>query len=1120
MTTLTELVRCAEEQLRAEFDVAVGLTAAVTAECAEQATDQQRAAAALRALTRRSRALDGARLRVQRLEGAVRHYTEVMPFLSDGWEAQRALIAQAFAEDPLDGLASWLDYWFAAAGSRRIDALLRLQSAIPLPSAASVLAERMEVATRALTERDWLRCHQVLEIGAAGVTVGARRVPGRVFPQDREPGSTVRENLRLLTVRLALHDGRVDRADAVLDPAGHGAPTAPRLALRSRSLRLRGAEEEAEALLKEARDLEPHDPDVAVESIVRARAAGDLDTALDHARSAVEGLLSLTDVESDLGRLIAPPAELWLAAAERAWSEGDRDGAARFADRTAITAAPDDYELHAAVGEIRSRAARSQAESREALLFAGEQRTAAGQLEHARRDYEAAGAGTAADETEARVQAGAQLRWADVVCAIARQRPYRDFADQLTAVLARLRAAQAHVDVDLAESWSYLTESDLCKQLSRSADTKDRDSLEWAALRAAARAVALNPSWSLPWLTLAGAATTCDLYRVADRSAELAFRIEPGEAALTARVRALVSLGLYEPALDLLGAGSDPWRRCVRGHVALMLGQADQALDHFAGVTIGRNWSWAWRSSVCALAVIGDLASARARSEEFMSAVADRAGERAWLRAAAFDALVHQRLDAAERYADRLCEGAGPRAAKSRRIKGQILLLSADPAGWHLIREGLADDPLPAAMDVWERQERPVLEALARERGVKLSSRHLHRSTRRSRTRLGTEDPFEELRQAAAHATVESAGTAELAEAALRVAVGFDDDRSAELLQRLSDEFGLSAEAESLRRHRPESRAEGTPSAEPSSSEATDAPPDHRPQLRLRVPTSWAAELCGAGYEDQLFMYRLPALCNEAAGAAAESSLIASDELEPDGYQIYVDDLLVAAGRADPASRYCPADALTLLPEQASADPSVVATDQGVAVPVAALDQHSDLSALVTLSAAEAIAEQCADIARENGIVLAPPTRATRPRSQHAPGGDGGGVAAGLPNVNALAHWRWELRGRPEGSGADAAADWRAAERLRHQLVAQVAYFRWIDRGRPFGDPLTDWFAAEAELAVGRTGEGRSVAASIGDQLSHQIIEEAAYFHWIERGRPDGSAWADWSASETVAEVR
>ena len=31
----------------------------------------------------------------------------------------------------------------------------------------------------------------------------------------------------------------------------------------------------------------------------------------------------------------------------------------------------------------------------------------------------------------------------------------------------------------------------------------------------------------------------------------------------------------------------------------------------------------------------------------------------------------------------------------------------------------------------------------------------------------------------------------------------------------------------------------------------------------------------------------------------------------------------------------------------------------------------------------------------------------------------------------------------------------------RHDLVAKIAYALWVKRGRPFGSPEADWFAAE-----------------------------------------------------------
>jgi hypothetical protein len=90
----------------------------------------------------------------------------------------------------------------------------------------------------------------------------------------------------------------------VLGADGQDQDTAPRLALRARLARLRGLGRKAESQLAEARDLQPYDLDLAAELIAQARQRGEPDTALDYARSAVEALLSLTDVEGDLARLV------------------------------------------------------------------------------------------------------------------------------------------------------------------------------------------------------------------------------------------------------------------------------------------------------------------------------------------------------------------------------------------------------------------------------------------------------------------------------------------------------------------------------------------------------------------------------------------------------------------------------------------------------------------------------------------------------------------------------------------------------------------------------------------------------------------------------------------------
>jgi tetratricopeptide (TPR) repeat protein len=1119
MPSIADMIRQADEQLRVQVNVAAGLAAAAgTEQLGEAQSLHDAAAAARRALAGRGRALEVAQQRVRQLDNAVVHLSRVLPFLAEGWAEQRDVLRRAISLDAREGLASWLNYWFAAASSRRIDALRRLESDVALPAAAATVAERMSVATRALAEKDWPLCREVLRIGAAGVVVGPRQIPDWTAPGDQEPGSAVREDLRLLAARLALHDGSADHDDDVLRPTDQAPPTAPRLALRSRWARLRADGAEAEALLRQARDLDPRDLDVTVESIAQARRRREPDTALDHARSAVGSLLSLNDIDGDIARLVDPPAELWIAAAERADDEGDRDAARLFLGRAAEIAPWNDDETAAVIAEQRADLAPSPAERRRALIYAGERRISIGQLERARRDYGAAASGPLADEHDADdawVRASAQLRWADVVSAAAQLRPYRDVADELTRALEDLLAAQGQVDVSGAESWSYLTESDLRLRMSKASGAGDHYAQEWTALLAAARAVALNPAWARPWLTLAGAAAACGLYRVAEAAARRAYEIEDDDATRAGYVQALAGIGRYQEALGRLGTASDAWSQCIRGRVALSLGQANEAVAHFAGVTIDPAWFWAWYSYICALIIIGDLASARLKSEAFMEAAADREGERAWLYAAAFDARVHGRLDAALEFADRLSEAAGPGDVTGLRALGETLVLREDQAGWTLLAQALATDPLPAALGAWERVERPVLTALAADQGAELPVARLDLALRNLPARPHVSDPITELRRAAAAPAAPAVAprAARLTEAALRAVAGAADQALHELVGELAAGDGLRAEAESLRRHvtgQPGRPRDGDAAARPPRIEgdraAAAAAAAAPPLLMLRLPTSWLAD---PGQGDQLLMRYVPVPRPGRPWVTPDAQVSAGDDLEPDGYQILADGTLWSSGHVDPRLRYCPDEALALLAEQVRTSRRIVATQYGRGLPPDVLEGDHGLAALLTLSAAEVVALRYRDAASDLGVQLTPPGDDSR----LAAGPDTGPRSADLPpplSTHALAHRIWEMR------GGDALDNWDVAQHLRHQLIAEAAYLHWIDRGRPFGDPLADWFAAVGEVDAGWTAHGPASGAFVDERLRHQLTERIAYFRWINRGRPVGDSWADWAGSESA----
>lgn len=1088
MPSLAELIRHAEEWLRSQVNVTAGLTEAVAETRLDEILGPYEALAATRKLLAdRKAALAVAQRRVRQLDNTVSHLFRVLPFLEESWTQQRVLLQDAINENAENGLADWLNYWFTAASSRRLDALERLHTDVLLPPGIGVIGERLSIIVRALAESDWLTCREILLIGAVGVRVGSRQVPDRPVPNRSAPGSrgpgfepdqSVREDLRLLAARLALHDGLLDQADAVLDTDGQ--KMAPRLALHARSARLRRTDGDAAAsLLGQADDLEPRDLDVTVESIAQARQRGDMDGALDDARAAAGALLSLSDIDSDIGRLVDPPAELYIALAERARDEDDHDGARLLLNRAAETAAWDDNEVLSAVEEVRAGVAASAAEQRRAYLLAGQSRTNAGQLERARRNYEAAADGdTPADPEDARVQLAARLRLADIISATSQQRPYSAVADELSKALSQLLAARPQADMTGAESWGYLTENDLRIQLSKVPGRKDRYEQEWAALLAAARAVSLKPGWAGSWLALADAAVTRDLYWVAGAAAERAYETVPNEATQVGSVWALINTGRYEDALGRLGDADDPgntddpWTQCARGLTALRLGRADEAVGHFVGLTINPTWHWAWHSYICALVIMGDIAAARLKSAEFMRATGGREGERSWLVAGALDARLNGRLDDARELAERLSQVTGPDDMKGLRAQAETRILGNDAAGLELLARALAGDPRPTGIDVWEREDRPVLESLAALQGVELRLGSLEPILIRMRARAHANDPAAELRRAARAASgIPLADkAARLTQAVLQASLEPTDLGLAQLLDTLKDE--LPAEVASLRRQIALGEEPGGLAAKPyrGGSPYPEVPAPELPVMRLRLPASWFAETVGGGTDTKLREL--------LAWAGPRARVSEADDLEPDGYQLLVNDEVTASGYVDPALRYCPRDGLALLPERIRTDPRVV-SGRDAGIPSDLLDREYDLAALLTRPAAEVIAAQYYQTARRLPV---PPPRL-------------------IPlAVYALAQRSWELRGKPAGSEQ---ADWDVAERVFHHFITEDAYFRWEKRQWPFGDSWADWFDAEREA--------RQLSRAVVDgRLRYELALQGAYFRWENRGRPFGSPWIDW----------
>ena len=52
----------------------------------------------------------------------------------------------------------------------------------------------------------------------------------------------------------------------------------------------------------------------------------------------------------------------------------------------------------------------------------------------------------------------------------------------------------------------------------------------------------------------------------------------------------------------------------------------------------------------------------------------------------------------------------------------------------------------------------------------------------------------------------------------------------------------------------------------------------------------------------------------------------------------------------------------------------------------------------------------------------------------------------------------------------------------RHEFVAKLAYKLWEERGRPFGSPEVDWFAAERRMYSALVASGLVAPSAIDPQ--------------------------------------
>src|SRR5262245_57893569 len=96
---------------------------------------------------------------------------------------------------------------------------------------------------------------------------------------------------------------------------------------------------------------------------------------------------------------------------------------------------------------------------------------------------------------------------------------------------------------------------------------------------------------------------------------------------------------------------------------------------------------------------------------------------------------------------------------------------------------------------------------------------------------------------------------------------------------------------------------------------------------------------------------------------------------------------------------------------------------------------------------------------------------------------------------------------------------------IDHAEVEKRAHRLWEERGRPSGSAYADWCQARWELER----EARSPdAAGMGEELdiytrphpSHEAIAHRAYQLWEAGGRVPGSSEGDWFRAECELEAR
>ena len=588
---------------------------------------------------------------------------------------------------------------------------------LAFPLGSLLITERLTTAQRALAQRRWELARPVLSAMAAGLRVGHREMPG--------PGA--RAGVRLLLARLAVALGQ-DPSGELAEARALGADPAGLSVVQAWAARRQGRPDEAAERLAEARaSAAAAAPGTAVlaqivvETIAQARAVSAED-GLAAARNGLGELAQVADLPGELDRLVEPvPPELWFAVAEQAAARRDAQAGAAL-DRAERGAGEDAPQLRAAVLELRAdllAAPDADPGARAgALVAAGHWRVDTGQPELAERHYLLA---RELQPDNAQAALGLVLARTPELA----PEPDADSIRVATEAIAQVQAIHAEHGLDADSLWSLSSLAYWQLYLAQAA-VPGRG---WQALLTAARGLAIQADRARGWLLLAEAARTLGLYQCAAFAARRARALdpapEPDEELLASLISTAVSLGDINAVAGLLPADTEEvpgWLKGIAGYVQWRSGSRSAAIALLRGAVQEDPANlWAQIELVRDLLLDGQPDSARLQAAE----VAARAGgrkDRDAVTAAAWSALVSGDFATAERLGGELTlfENDCCDDAEGVLLTGMAKRL-AGRDGFDDLAASLARARSGQLFDTWLRAGRPLVETLARERGIAVS---------------------------------------------------------------------------------------------------------------------------------------------------------------------------------------------------------------------------------------------------------------------------------------------------------------------------------------------------------------------------------------------------------------